>query len=65
MDVSSAAGMATRLSNTKLADQVDLAVLNKALDMQVTQAAGMIEMLNESASANLPDNLGQNINTKA
>lgn len=65
MDVSSIAALATNMSSTRTDQAVGIAVLKKALDMQTTSAAILLDALTPATSANLPSNLGQNINTTA
>lgn len=62
MDVSSIASLASTLASTGLQQQVGIAVLKKAQDMQNTAASALIEAI---PAANLPSHLGQNINTVA
>lgn len=68
MDVNAVANLATAQSNARTRDQIDIAVLNKALDAQTLTAASLIESMNSSMvtpAKNLPPNLGQNVNTTA
>lgn len=68
MDVNAVANLATAQSNARTRDQIDMAVLNKALDAQTLTAASLIQVMNSSMvtpAKNLPPNLGQNINTTA
>jgi hypothetical protein len=60
MDVTSIASLATNLSAAKTEQQVGIAVLKKAMDVE---SAGAVALINAIPSAaNLPANLGQNIN---
>jgi hypothetical protein len=60
MDVTSIASLATNLSAAKTEQEVGIAVLKKAMDVE---SAGAIALINAIPSAaNLPANLGQNIN---
>ena len=66
MDVSSIASLATTMAETGVKQEVDVAVLKKALDVQGTSALALIQAVpGVSASANLPPHLGQNVNTTA
>ncbi|HSB97275.1 MAG TPA: YjfB family protein [Spongiibacteraceae bacterium] len=60
MDVSSIASLATNLSETATNQSVGIAVLKKAMNIE---SAGALALINAIPSAaNLPANLGQNIN---
>jgi hypothetical protein len=60
MDVSSIASLATNLSAAKTDQQVGIAVLKKAMDIASAGATALISAI--PSPANLPANLGQNIN---
>lgn len=62
MDVSSIASLASNMASTGLQQQVGIAVLKKAQDMESTVASALIAAI---PAANLPSHLGQNINTIA
>lgn len=64
MDVNGIASLATSFSESQNANQVQVAVLKKALDAQASSAAQLIQALPQSA-VNLPDHLGKNVNTSA
>jgi hypothetical protein len=66
MEVNDIASLATIMTQTQLKQQVGIAVLKKALDMEGSTALTLIQALPTAPSAaNLPANLGQNINTTA
>ncbi|GBG02186.1 hypothetical protein AZSI13_15130 [Azospira sp. I13] len=64
MDVNGIASLATSFSESQNANQIQVAVLKKALDAQASSAAQLIQALPQSA-VNLPDHLGKNVNTSA
>ena len=64
MDVSGIASLATSFADTQNADQIQIAVMKKALDAQATSADLLIQASPQSA-VNLPDHLGKNVNTTA
>lgn len=57
----------TSVTGQSTGDAVGLSVLKKALDLQAQNAAALISALPQPQkdSANLPPNLGQNVNTTA
>jgi hypothetical protein len=56
--------MATTMSQQSVSQQASVAILKRALDIQTTSSLQLIDGINNIPSAsNLPDNLGQNINT--
>ncbi|MFL9925930.1 YjfB family protein [Herbaspirillum lusitanum] len=63
MDVTQIASLATNLATAKDADAVNIAVLKKALDAQVSVAAGLLQALPPPLPAN--PNIGRNVNTTA
>lgn len=63
MDSVTSATVAASMAETKAGQAISMEVLKKALDAQATAAAGMIEALPQIQ--NMPDHLGQNINTTA
>jgi hypothetical protein len=60
MDVMSIASLATSLSSAKVDQEVGIAVLKKAMDVETAGATALINAI--PSAANLPANLGQNIN---
>lgn len=63
MDVSGIASLATNLSAARTDQQVGIAVMKKAMDIESAGATALIAALPQMPSAaNLPPNLGQNIN---
>jgi hypothetical protein len=62
MDISSIANMSTSMATTGLQQQVGIAVLKKAQDMESSAASALIAAI---PSGNLPSHLGQNVNTVA
>lgn len=65
MDVSSIADLATSMSQTRTQQDIQVAVLKRALDSQSESALGLLAALPQPDSVNLPAHLGQNINTTA
>jgi hypothetical protein len=65
MEISGIASLATRIETTRANQEVGIAVLNKALDVQATSAATLLQALPPVQSAKLPAHLGQNVNTTA
>jgi hypothetical protein len=65
MEVKTIANLATTLANTATNQAVGIAVLKKAMDVQASSAAAMLEALPPATAANLPSHLGQNVNTTA
>ena len=61
MDVSSIASLATSMSQQRLAQDVSMTVLKKALDIEASSAAQLIAAI--PTPDNQPSNLGQNVNT--
>jgi hypothetical protein len=64
MDVSSAASLASRLSQARVGDAVSTLVFKKALDLQAHNAAQLLAALPQSAPVN-PSHLGQHIDVRA
>jgi len=62
MSLSSIASLATNLADTGLRQQVGVSVLRKALDIESTTAAILLQAL---PTPNLPSNLGTHVNTTA
>jgi hypothetical protein len=65
MDAIGIANLATGLTAASLSDQAGVAVLKKALDIQATNAAALVEAMPAVPSVNLPAHLGRNIDTTA
>ncbi|GAB3553726.1 hypothetical protein GCM10027343_40850 [Noviherbaspirillum agri] len=65
MNVTNLPSLPTSIAAVNTKDEVSIAVLRKALDMQVNTAANLLEAIPTVGSANLPPHLGQNINTTA
>jgi len=63
MNVSSAASIASSLSQARVADAVSTLVLKKALALQAQQAAQLIAALPQTASS-APAHLGQNVDVR-
>ncbi|AVZ79212.1 putative motility protein [Zoogloeaceae bacteirum Par-f-2] len=63
MNVSSAASIASSLSQARVADAVSTLVLKKALALQAQQAAQLIAALPQTAPS-APAHLGQNIDVR-
>lgn len=65
MNVTNIPSIPTSIAAVNTQDEVSIAVLRKALDMQANSAANLLEAIPSVGSANLPPHLGQNINTTA
>lgn len=66
MDVNSVAKLASSVAETGLKQEVGLAVLKRAQQIQASTAAELINAVQSTPSVqNLPANLGNNINTTA
>jgi hypothetical protein len=66
MDVTGIAKLATSIAETGTRQDVAIAVLKKAQDIQATTANQLIEALPQvTPSSNLPSHLGNHINTTA
>ncbi len=65
MEVNQIAQLATSLANNATNQAIGIAVLRKAMDVQASSAAAMLEALPPATGANLPAHLGQNVNTTA
>lgn len=63
VDVSSIANLATRMSQDRVSQAADIAVLKKAMQMQQESAMSLISAITPAAS--LPSHLGQNVNVVA
>ena len=64
MDVNNIASLATQMTQTRVNQEVGVAVFKKALDAQASSAMALIDAL-PPTTPNLPSNLGQNVNTTA
>ncbi|WP_006788391.1 YjfB family protein [Thiorhodospira sibirica] len=69
MDVNAIASLATQLSQQKLAQQLDIAVIKKTLEVQEQSLDSLLGTMNVALEAppstQLPANLGNYINTTA
>ena len=66
MESTDIARLATSMAQTQFRQEVGVAVLKRALDMEASTALALLQALPAVPSAaNLPANLGQNINTTA
>ena len=66
MDVTGIAQIATNLAETGTRQEIDIAILKKAQDIESTQATQLIDAIKTVPSApNLPAHLGNTINTTA
>ena len=66
MDVSAIAILATSVAETGLKQEVGVAVLKRARDIQASNATQLLNAIQPPSSPqNLPANLGRNINTTA
>lgn len=53
--------LSTALSNVKIADQVSVAVLDKALEIAEATGAGILNMMDRSMELSVNPNIGSNI----
>lgn len=65
MEVTTIAQLATTMATTATSEAVGTAVLKKAIDIQASSAAALLETLPPVTSVNLPPHLGQHVNTTA
>lgn len=66
MDVTGIAKLATSLADTGLKQDVGIAVLKRAEDIQASTATQLLDAVQPAAPApSLPSHLGQHINTTA
>ena len=66
MDVTSIAKLSTSMAETGNRQEVGIAVMKRAMDIQTASAAQMIQALEAVPQPqNLPAHLGNTINTKA
>lgn len=65
MEVTDIAKLATTMASTATSQAVNVAVMKKAMDIQASSAAALLQALPPVSSANLPPHLGQNIDTTA
>jgi hypothetical protein len=66
MDITSIASASRSMAETGIKQEVGIAMLKKAQEIDKTTAAALIQALpTVSAPQNLPANLGNTINTKA
>lgn len=66
MDVSSIAKLSTSMAETGTKQEIDIAVLKKAQDIETSTATQLIDaVMSAPAVQNLPAHLGNTINTKA
>jgi hypothetical protein len=66
MDVSSIAKLASSMAETGTRQEVDIAILKKAQDIETSTATQLIDAVQSAPTVqNLPAHLGNTINTKA
>jgi hypothetical protein len=66
MDVTGIANLATNLAESGTRQEVDIAVLKKAQQIEASTATQLLDAIAPPQTArNLPAHLGQNINTTA
>ena len=65
MDITSIASAATSIADTGTKQDIDVAVLKKAMQIETSTATALIDAIQPAPSANLPAHLGTNINTTA
>ena len=66
MDVTGIAKLSTSIADTGTREEVGLAVLKRAQDIQASTATQLLEAVQSAAPAqNLPAHLGKNVNTTA
>jgi len=61
MNITSTPGVAVSLASAGTSDDVNIAVLKKALDTQVAGAVGILQSIPQPANVNI----GRNVNTVA
>ena len=64
MDVNNIANLVTTMANQSTRDAINIAVLKKALEIQASSAAALIDALQQPAAVN-PPHLGNTIDTSA
>lgn len=62
MEITGLAGVVTSVAETGTKRDIGIAVLKKTMDLAASTAATLIDAI---PTANLPSNLGNNVNTKA
>jgi hypothetical protein len=65
MDIGGIAKLATSMAETGTNADVQTAVMGKIQDVVKTTGAQMVDALNAVPKVNLPDHLGNNVNTTA
>ncbi len=65
MDVTGIAKLASSIAETGNRQEVALAVLKRAQQIEMSSATQLIEAVQATSSANLPPHLGNKINTTA
>ena len=66
MDISGIAKVSTSIAETGTKQEVDIAILKRAQQIESATATQLIDAIKPSPTVqNLPDHLGQTINTKA
>jgi hypothetical protein len=53
------------MQESAVGNQIQVAVLKKAMDAQAQSALSLIQSIPQASSTNLPAHLGQNVNTQA
>lgn len=66
MDVSTIAGLASTVAETGTKQEVDMAILKRALKIESATATQLIDAIKSTPTVqNLPAHLGNNVNTTA
>ncbi len=65
MDVSGITNLAAGMAAQRNGQEIGIAVMKKALDVESSMANALIQALPPVTSANLPSHLGQHVNTVA
>jgi hypothetical protein len=65
MDVMGIAKLATSIAETGLRQDVGIAMMKKAQDVQASTATQLLEGLQAAPAQNLPAHLGNHVNTTA
>lgn len=65
MEINSIAMLATSMTQQRTNQDVAVAVLKKAMEVQATTAGALLSALPPVPALNLPSHLGQTINTTA
>lgn len=65
MDVSNIAAAASSIAATGTKQEVDVAILKKAMEIESATATDLVDALQPTQASRLPDHLGTKVNTTA